>query len=232
MAHGEPWVWLMSGALAIAVMMIVGLLLFVTVRGSLHFWPRPLYEIVLRNGETCLGEVTSRETHINNLQDDKDFTACRLVHIANFEITGTHYRWIDENDIASTQQPIVATVVERLEGGRFHGFPVRVLKNGIAVTNGPEMAWKKYKEIAPTVRQQFRDANYLDRHDRGELQQRLRRARLAVFDARLKYGSEQNSFVEAAQEKEKQVSKEFALLSNHLDSKLASLREDNQGWDF
>jgi len=232
MAHGEPWVWLMSGALAIAVMMIVGLLLFVTVRGSLHFWPRPLYEIVLRNGETCLGEVTSRETHINNLQDDKDFTARRLVHIANFEITGTHYRWIDENDIASTQQPIVATVVERLEGGRFHGFPVRVLKNGIAVTNGPEMAWKKYKEIAPTVRQQFRDANYLDRHDRGELQQRLRRARLAVFDARLKYGSEQNSFVEAAQEKEKQVSKEVALLSNHLDSKLASLREANQGWDF
>ena len=91
MAHGEPWIWLMSGALAIAVMMIVGLLLFITVRGSLYFWPRPLYEIMLRNGETCLGEVTSRETH-TNLQDDKDSTDRRLVHIANFETTGTHYR--------------------------------------------------------------------------------------------------------------------------------------------
>ena len=114
MAHGEPWTWLMSGALAIAVMMIVGLLLFITVRGSLYFWPRPLYEIMLRNGETCLGEVTSRETH-TNLQDDKDSTDRRLVHIANFETTGTHYIWIDENDIASTQQPTVATVVERIE---------------------------------------------------------------------------------------------------------------------
>ena len=45
MAHGEPWVWLMSGSLAVAVVMIVGLLLLITVRGSLHFWPRPLYEI-------------------------------------------------------------------------------------------------------------------------------------------------------------------------------------------
>ena len=42
MAYGEPWVWLMSGSLAVAVVMIVGLLLLITVRGSLHFWPRPL----------------------------------------------------------------------------------------------------------------------------------------------------------------------------------------------
>ena len=94
------------------------------------------------------------------------------------------------------------------------------------------MAWAKYKEVAPTVRQQFRDANYLDRHKRGELQQRLRRARLAVFDARLQYGNEENSFVDAAKEKEKQISKEVALLTSNLDSKLASLRKANQGWDF
>ena len=146
MAHGEPWIWTRR-ELVQSLMMIVGLLLFITVRGSLYFWPRPLYEIMLRNGETCLGEVTSRETH-TTLQDDKDSTDRRLIHIANFETTGTHYRWIDENDIASTQQPTEATVVERIEGGRFHGFPVRVLKNGVAVSNGPEMAWAKYKEVA------------------------------------------------------------------------------------
>ena len=134
MAHGEPWVWLMSGSLAVAVTMIVGLLLFITIRGSLHFWPRPLYEIALSNGETWLGEVTSLETRANNLQNDKYFDDRRLVHVANFEVTGTHYKWIDENDITSTQQPRFATVVERLESGRFHGFPVRVLKNGVAVS--------------------------------------------------------------------------------------------------
>lgn len=232
MAHGEPWVWLMSGSLAVAVTMIVGLLLFITIRGSLHFWPRPLYEIALSNGETWLGEVTSLETRANNLQNDTDFDDRRLVHVANFEVTGTHYKWIDENDITSTQQPRFATVVERLESGRFHGFPVRVLKNGVAVSNGPEKAWAKYKEIAPTIRQQFRDANHIDRHKRGELQQRLRSARLALFDARLRYGTEKNSFVDAARAREKQISKEVAELSSRLDRKLASLRTANQAWDF
>ena len=232
MAHGEPWVWLMSGSLAVAVTMIVGLLLFITVRGSLHFWPRPLYEITLRDGETCLGEVTSRETGANNLQEDETFNDRRLVHIANFELTGTHYRWINESDIATTQQPRFATVVERLEGGRFHGFPVRVLKNGDAVSIGPETAWAKYEEIAPAIRKQFRDANYLDKHERGELQQRLRSARLAIFDARLKHGTEENPFVETARDKEKQIAKEVAMLSSRLDKKVASLRKANQAWNF
>ena len=34
----------------------------------------------------------------------------------------------------------------------------RVLKNGIAMSNSPEAAWRKYIEIAPTVRRQFLDA--------------------------------------------------------------------------
>jgi len=37
------------------------------------------------------------------------------------------------------------------------------------------------------------------------------RARLAVFDARLKYGNEENSFVDAAKEKEKQNFKRSCL---------------------
>ena len=138
MAHGEPWVWLMSGSLAVAVVMIVGLLLLITVRGSLHFWPRPLYEITLRDGETFLGEEISRERHMNSYQADETFTDRCLVHTANFELTGAHYRWIEEGDIVTKRRPKFATVVERLDGGRFHGFPACVLKNGIAMSNSPE----------------------------------------------------------------------------------------------
>ena len=232
MAHGEPWVWLMSGSLAVAVVMIVGLLLLITVRGSLHFWPRPLYEITLRDGETFLGEEISREGHMNSYQADETFTDRRLVHTANFELTGAHSRWIEEGDIVTTRRPKFATVVERLDGGRFHGFPACVLKNGIAMSNSPEAAWRKYIEIAPTVRRQFLDANYIDRHERGKLQQRLRNARLATFDASIRHGTEAHAILQAAREKEEQISKEVAVLSSSLDSELASLRKATQEWDF
>ena len=161
MSHGEPWLWLTSGSLAISLIMIVGLLVFITIRGGSNFWPRTLYEITLLDGEKSLGEVTSRETDSSNSKDGQDNTRRRLVRTANFEVTGVHYKWFDEKEIASTQQPKFATAVERLEDGRFHGFPVRLMENGIAVASDPETAWAKYKEIAPSIRQRFREATVL-----------------------------------------------------------------------
>ena len=169
---------------------------------------------------------------MNGYQADDTFTDRRLVHTGNFELTGAHYRWIEEDDIVTTRRPKFATVVERLDGGRLHGFPACVLKNGIAISNSPEAAWRKYIEIAPTVRRQFLDANYIDRHERGKLQQRLRNARLATFDASIRHGTEAHSILQAAREKEEQISKEVAVLSSSLDSELASLRKATQEWDF
>ena len=41
-AHGEPWVWLTGGSLALAIIMITGLLGFIAFRGAITFWPAPL----------------------------------------------------------------------------------------------------------------------------------------------------------------------------------------------
>ena len=57
------------------------------------------------------------------------------------------------------------------------------------MSNSPEAAWRKYIEIAPTVRRQFLDANYIE-HERGKLQQRLRNARFATFDVSIRHGTE------------------------------------------
>ncbi|HBP82660.1 MAG TPA: phosphate ABC transporter permease PtsA [Planctomycetaceae bacterium] len=231
MSHGEPWLWLTSGSLAISLIMIVGLLVFITIRGGSNFWPRTLYEIILLDGEKSLGEVTSRETDSSNSKDGHDNTRRRLVRTANFEVTGAHYKWFDEKEIASTQQPKFATAVERLEDGRFHGFPVRLMENGIAVASDPETAWAKYKEIAPSIRQRFREANRIDRHERGELQRRLRSARLAVFNARLHH-EDDSQIVMDARDEEERVRSEVAEISSRLDKKVDSLRRDNSSWEF
>ena len=188
MAHGEPWVWLMSGSLAVAVMMVIGLLLFITARGSINFWPRPLYEITRLNGEKLLGEVISRERQLKNASNDQMVDERVLIRAADPRTASTHYTWFDNKNITSIQRPQFATVVERFEGGRFHGFPVCLLKDGIATGNSPEVAWQQSQEISPTIQKRFREANRIDRLRRGDLQKRLRDARLALFDARLKYG--------------------------------------------
>ena len=58
-AHGEPWVWITAGSLALTIVMIVGLLAFIAVRGAATFWPVPLELVQLADGQV-LGRMASR----------------------------------------------------------------------------------------------------------------------------------------------------------------------------
>ena len=41
---GSPWVWLNGGAVSIAIIMTLGLLALIAVRGLGHFWPANIIE--------------------------------------------------------------------------------------------------------------------------------------------------------------------------------------------
>ena len=220
-AHGEPWVWLTGGALALAITMIVGLLALIAIRGAATFWPAPLELVELRDGRKALGEVTERETG--------PAAARRLVRTANFEFTGNHYEWFDETSIATVSRPEWATADERLEGGRFHGFPVRLVHGERIVAAGPEASWRAFCAEHPAVRRRYREALRLDREDRGALQRQLRAARLAVVGADLDAGRASDAYREAV-EAERKTAERVARASAELDEKTAALRGHNEDW--
>ena len=95
-AHGEAWVWLTGGSLAIAIGMITGLLLFITVRGASTFWPAAMELVELTDGRRVLGEITAREEVIDQSDDVPKPISRKLVRTANFEIDGKHYEWFDQ----------------------------------------------------------------------------------------------------------------------------------------
>ena len=222
-AHGEPWVWLTGGSLALAIIMITGLLGFIAFRGAITFWPAPLEQLTLGDGRQALGEVTERERTAT--------AARRLVRTANFELAGTHYEWFDDDEISTAAFPEWATAIERLEGGRFHGFPVRLLHGERVVAEGPAASWVAFGDEHPAIRRRYRQAMAIDKHDRGELQRQLRAARLAVVEADLAAGQESDRYrraVEADQETTRKVAEASAL----LDEKTAALRSQNEGWAY
>ena len=233
-AHGEPWVWLTGGSLALAIAMIVGLLAFIAARGAATFWPVPLELVELTDGRRVLGEVTGRETVDTPGEDAPGADAPatidrRLVRTANFELTGEHYAWFDERNIASASRPPWATAVERLEGGRFHGFPTRMLHGADVVAEGPEQTWAAYGREHAVVRRRFRRALSIDKHDRGALQRRLRIARLAVVQAGLDAG-EESPAVAAAREAERRTIADVERATLELDRTTEALRAENDGW--
>lgn len=228
-AHGEPWVWLTGGSLALAIVMIVGLLAFITVRGAATFWPAPLELVTLADGRRVLGEVTDREIVRGDLAEGASPSTRRLVRTANFELTGRHFEWFDDHAIASVERPAWATAVERLEGGRFHGFPVKLRHGDTIVAEGAAEVWAAYEREHPAARRRFREALAIDKHDRGALQRRLRQARLTVVQAGLDRGEDSPAAI-AAREAERRTIAEVERATVALDEMTSTLRAGNAGW--
>ncbi len=222
-AHGEPWVWLTAGALALAIGMIVGLLAFIAARGAATFWPVPLELVELRDGRRVLGEISGRE------DDPGSGVARRLLRTANFELTGSHFEWVDDAAVGGTSLPEWATAVERLEGGRFHGLPTRLLHGAEVVAEGPAEVWIAYEAAHPEARRRWRQALRIDKVERGELQRELRAARLAVVQARLDHGAGSAAETRAEGDAAEVVARVNAAEAA-LDARAAALRDHNAGW--
>jgi len=235
-AHGEPWVWLTGGALATAILMITGLLAFIAIRGAGTFWPVPLELLELADGRRAVGEVTERESPVFATPRADGNVGRRLVRTANFELTGNHYEWFDDTAVSRASAPEWATAVERLEGGRFHGFPLRLLHGTEVVAEGPVATWKAFEREHPPIRRRWREAMRIDRHERGDLQRELRAARLAVVQAGLDAGAEaaragtQSPGQAAASAAEREVATRVARQSAELDARTGRLRRENEGW--
>ena len=228
-AHGEPWVWLTAASLAFAIAMIVGLLAFIAYRGLVTFWPVPLEEFSLSDGRQVLGEVTDREPAVLATQQAAGHPARRLVRTGDFDATGNHYEWIDDTAIAKTSEPAWATVVERAEAGRLHGIPKRLLHGSEAVAEGPAAVWQAFEREHPAARSRALRAQRIDKHDRGELQRRLRAARLAVVQAGIDHGTTSPTAT-AAEAKERALAERTAEQEKKLDEETARLRDANAGW--
>jgi phosphate transport system permease protein len=228
-AHGEPWVWLTAGSLATAIAMIVGLLALIAARGAATFWPVPLERVELADGRRLLGEITAREAAVAAAEGATARPARTLIRTAAFAETGSNFEWVDEVAVAATSRPEWATVVERLEGGRLHGTPRRLVHGDETVAEGPAAVWAAYEKDHPAARRRWRQALRIDRVERGELQRRLRAARLAVVQARLDGGAGSDAERRAA-EAETRVQEAVAEETRRLDDRTASLRDENAGW--
>src|SRR5262245_7966872 len=142
--RGEPMVWLTGGALAICLVMIAGMLALVFHQGALTFWPVPVEMLETERGAAWMGEVAQTEDYrpgpevLEGLTpqerarvDARDGIARRrMLRTENFELTGTHYTWISDYEIARESRPQWALVIERRENGRFYGVPKAFLVDG------------------------------------------------------------------------------------------------------
>ena len=164
LARGEPMVWLTGSGLVVGLLMVVGLVSYVFYQGLVTFWPVPVVEITTHDGQVALGEVTRSDLYRpgpdvlaalddevrgiarSEMDGDDGRVRRRLLRTGNFELTGEHFRWIDDFRIATQgeRRPPWAMIFERMSWGRFYGVPVGFLVDGEVVATDPAEIWDLY----------------------------------------------------------------------------------------
>jgi phosphate transport system permease protein len=126
---GEPFVLATGAALAIILVMTLVLVVTVMTNGLGYFWPRELVRFELKDGSTVLGQIMQQEKNpINGLH--------RLqLKVANRDILGQDFRWIDEQEITRRSLPADAVLLERREHGNYFGFLKGVTAEGVALNS-------------------------------------------------------------------------------------------------
>ncbi len=124
---GEPFVWLTAAGLTIGVILTLGLLGLVVVKGLEVFWPARLVVLEVEPAEgsgqgTAAGTVAGYVVQERVRRDLAGKTHEEIqVFRGNRELHGEKFVFLDRADIAETRQPGDLLLVERLEGGHVIG---------------------------------------------------------------------------------------------------------------
>ncbi|GAB3473044.1 phosphate ABC transporter permease PstA [Azotobacter salinestris] len=212
---GSPWVWLTGGGVSIAVIMTIGLLALIAVRGLGHFWPADVleadYRIPDQPARVLAGEVVEAEEvprarlAASGLPVDADggeFMTRELLKVGNRELYGADFSWVVGEWLANPRWPESLMVVERREWGNFYGYLLGVKESGRLVAEG-EGAWEALQQRIERVAELHGQLARLEKKDIGRINHALERLRLKTrsleLDGRLDAAAQADLAAERAQ---------------------------------
>ncbi|GDX85333.1 phosphate transport system permease protein PstA [Methylococcaceae bacterium] len=150
---GSPWIWLNAAAVSICLIMVVGVLGLVALRGAGHFWASPIVQfsyqdddgqvkdIIGEHVDTTITSALMAKSSGYKLADNEDVLIQYLIKTGNRDLTDADFRWIQERRVKSQAMPADMIVVERREWGNFYGQLTGVKEGNTVIASG-ESAWE------------------------------------------------------------------------------------------
>ncbi|MEN0105060.1 MAG: phosphate ABC transporter permease PstA [Pseudomonas sp.] len=187
---GSPGIWLSGGAVSIAVIMTVGLLLVIAARGLGHFWPADLlqatYAIPGQPSHVVVGEVVqAEEVPLARLKgaglpvpdNGPEFMTRELLKVGNRDIYGSDFTWLVGDWLVDQKKPVELMTLVRREWGNFYGTLVSVKESGKVIAEG-EAGWPTLQERILRVDDLAKQLAKLEKKDIGAINHDLERLRL------------------------------------------------------
>jgi phosphate transport system permease protein len=183
---GAPGVWLSAGAVSVAVIMTLGLLTLIAIRGLGHFWPSDVieatYQVPGQPPISLIGEVVQREQgpapeaeHEPSANAEPEMRA--LLKTGNRDLNGPDFHWVAEREMVAPRFPEDVVTVERREWGNFYGRLVSVKQAGHVIAEG-EGAWAALQARLTRTEALATELERLEKTEVGGINHSLERLRL------------------------------------------------------
>ncbi len=176
---GEPFIWVTGAGLAVAVLMVAGLLGLVLANGLGFFWPADIHAFTLGDGRVVAGRLAARERIPDPGASPGASPHWRIkVKQANRDL-GEDFVWIDEAAIRSTATPGDVVALERREWGDFYGWVKEVREGEKVVASGREASWKALRDHLPKALAVHEEALRIEKDRIGKVNFEKEKLRLA-----------------------------------------------------
>lgn len=187
---GTPWVWMNAGAVSIAVIMTLGLLAVIAVRGLEHFWPADVivadYQVPGSEPRLVAGEVVQAEevprarlaaSGLPVNVEGGEFMTRELLKVGNRDVYGADFSWVIGEWLSQSRKPADLVVLERREWGNFYGELLNIKESGRLIAPGAD-AWNELQQRIDRVDDLYAQIARLEKVDIGHINHGLERLRL------------------------------------------------------
>lgn len=185
---GDPYIWLNAGAVSLCLLLVIGLLLLIGIKGFAHFWPAGIaqfeYHLPGEEPVTILGEQTDSEIvprkQAGNtdglVPDDQAHVQRYLFKVGNRDYFGADFRWILRAGIADIDYPATAMAVERREWGNLYGY-LKSVKQKDRDISDPD-AWATLQQTLDKTNSLFAEIRHIEKNLIGDINYKIEKLRL------------------------------------------------------
>lgn len=234
---GEAYVWLNAGTVAICLIMVLGVLGLIAVRGLGYFWPADVVQaqyVAPGNTqiETVVGEIYDRKTDTakrlaeSGIAVPEGISSVERISIkqGNRDQGQPDFRWVFADTLKNIQYPEDIVVLERFEWGSFYGRLKSVSENGNEVAAGPA-AWEALQDRLDRSNSLLADMTDIEKGEIGEINFGLESLRLEEKRLQLENALTDTETARIAAEREA-LNARYTKLAEKLESlKQAGMRD-------
>ncbi len=211
LASGAPYIWLNAGAVSVSLIMVIGLIMLIAVRGLSHFWPADIVEFdyLEQDGSAThiIGEIVDQETssasHITRHVDNNATQTHEryLIKIGNRDHQGLDFRWVDHLGMSHQQYPDKLMVVERREWGNLYGYLAGIKKDGQQIPANGEQ-WLLLQQLIVQAGKTFAEIRHIEKDRIGAVNYQMERLRIKEKTLQLNNDKDPAKYNEIAEQKE------------------------------